>query len=460
MDKKVKPKIDQDIDMLHGPLVSKLVVFALPIMLSGVLQLLFNAADVMVVGKWAGKLALAAVGSNGSLVNLLTNLFMGLSVGASVQVSMNYGAGRKESLSKIVHTSVVLSLISGFMLLVIGQVFAKSLLQMMGTPADVIDLSSLYLRIYFLGMPVMLLYNFCSAILRAVGDSKRPLYYLATAGLVNVVLNVIFVVGLSMSVAGVALATIISQCISCYLIVRRLVLTDLPIKVEVAKLKLHADKLGKIIQIGLPAGLQGILFSLSNVVIQSSVNSFGSVVMAGNTAAANIEGFVYVSMNSFSQAAVTFTSQNYGAGFYSRINQILIACLGLVVAIGFSLSTGILCFARPILFLYSSDAEVVSYAIRRLTIILSLYFSCGMMDVLVGSLRGLGYSVLPMIVATVGACGLRIVWVMTVFAWTRSLESLYLSYPISWVITGLAHLLSFILIRRKFPKEDTGKALA
>ncbi|RRD93625.1 MATE family efflux transporter [Clostridiales bacterium COT073_COT-073] len=453
----MRKNTNQEIDMLNGPLAGKILMFSLPIMLSGILQLLFNAADVMVVGKWAGRLALAAVGSNGALVNLLTNLFMGLSVGTSVQVSTNYGAGRKEDVSKIVHTSVLLSIISGVLLLGIGLLFAKPLLAMMGTPKDVIDLSALYLRIYFLGMPVMLLYNFGSAILRAVGDTKRPLYYLAIAGVVNVFLNIIFVVFLEMSVAGVALATILSQAVSCILMVRCLMSADSCIRLELSKLKLHRDKMFKVIRIGLPAGLQGVVFSLSNVVIQSSVNSFGSVVMGGNTASSNIEGFVYVSMNAFSQATVTFTSQNFGAGRYSRINKILITCLGIVTVIGLSLSTAIIFFGPQILRLYSSDAVVISYAMRRMVVILSLYFTCGIMEVFVGSLRGLGYSVMPMIVSTIGACGLRIFWIFTVFAWNRSLENLYISYPISWIITAAAHFICFVVVRRKFPKEDLSK---
>lgn len=449
-----KQKKDQEIDMLNGPLVGKILLFSLPIMLSGILQLLFNAADVMVVGKWAGRLALAAVGSNGSLVNLLTNVFMGLSVGASVQVSTNYGAGRKEDVSKIVHTSVLLSLISGVILMGIGLIFAKPLLEMMGTPEDVISLSSLYLRIYFLGMPAMLLYNFGSAILRAVGDTKRPLYYLTVAGVVNVALNLVFVIGFHMSVAGVALATTISQCISCYLLVRRLMTTDSCIRLSPKKLALHQDKLLKIIKIGLPAGLQGVVFSFSNVLIQSSVNSFGSVVMGGSTISSNIEGFVYVSMNAFSQATVTFTSQNLGAGKYSRINRILIQSMALIFVIGAALGNFIIFFGEVFLSMFSPDPEVIGYGMRRMTIVMSAYFLCGMMEAVVGSLRGLGYSLMPMIVSAIGACGLRILWIFTFFAWNGSLESLFLSYPLSWGVTLMIHLICFLVVRKKFPKED------
>lgn len=452
-----KQKNTDEIDMLSGPLAGKILRFSLPLMLSGILQLLFNAADVMVVGKWAGRLALAAVGSNGALVNLLTNLFMGLSVGASVQVSTNYGAGRQEDVSKIVHTSVLLSIISGILLMAIGLIFANPLLKMMGTPEDVISLSALYLRIYFLGMPAMLLYNFGSAILRAVGDTKRPLYYLTVAGVVNVALNILFVVGFHMSVAGVALATTISQCISCYLLVRRLLTVDSCIRLYIKKLTIYKDKLLKIIKIGLPAGLQGVVFSFSNVLIQSSVNSFGSVVMGGSTISSNVEGFVYVSMNAFSQATVTFTSQNLGAGKYSRLNHILINSMMLILIIGVVLGNGIIFFGRTFLGFFSPDPEVIGYGMRRMVIVLSAYFLCGMMEAVVGSLRGLGYSVMPMIVSAFGACGLRILWIFTVFVWEGSIESLFLSYPVSWAVTLAVHLICFCVVRKKFPKEDAVK---
>ncbi len=456
----MKKTKEKEIDMLNGPLAGKILMFSLPLILSGILQLFFNAADVMVVGKWAGRLALAAVGSNGALVNLLTNVFMGLSVGTSVQVSTNFGAGRKEDVSKIVHTSVLLSLISGILLMCIGLIFATPLLRIMGTPDDVIQLSALYLRIYFLGMPVMLFYNFGSAILRAVGDTKRPLYYLAVAGFLNVVLNIVFVVFFHMSVAGVALATILSQCVSCYLMLRRLLTVDSCIRLYFNKLKMNRDKLIKIIKIGLPAGLQGVVFSLSNVVIQSSINSFGSMVMGGSTISANLEGFVYVSMNAFSQATITFTSQNLGAGKYSRINKILSSSVLLVIAIGLIMGNTIIFFGRDLLGFFSSDPEVINYGMTRMRIVLSVYFFCGIMEAVVGSLRGLGYSVMPMIVSAIGACGLRILWIVTVFAWSGTLESLFLAYPVSWGVTAIAHLLCFVLVRKKLPREDRFKAVS
>lgn len=447
-----------EIDMINGGLSGKILLFAIPIMLSGILQLLFNAADVMVVGKWAGRLALAAVGSNSSLINLFTNLFMGLSVGTGVQVATNYGAGNNKAVSETVHTSVLLGLISGVFLTLVGLTFAGSILELMGTPEDVIELSKLYMRIYFLGMPFMLLYNFGSSILRSVGDTRRPLYYLTAAGIINVGLNVLFVVGFQMGVAGVALATIISQGVSCFLIIKRLMTAESCIKLEWLKLKLHPDKLKRIIRIGLPAGMQGLIFSLSNVVIQSSVNSFGSVIMAGNTAAANIEGFVYTSMNAFAQASITFTSQNRGAGKFSRINKILVRCLLIVTAVGFTVASTVLLMGTQVLSLYSTNQEVIAVGLRRLSVILSFYFLCGSMDVVVGSLRGLGYSIMPMIVSTIGACGVRLLWVATAFTWYRSLETLYMAYPISWAITTTVHLICYLIVRRKFPSKDIVKA--
>lgn len=455
----MKQEKNNKIDMLNGPMVGKIILFSIPIMLSGILQLLFNAADVMVVGKWAGKLALAAVGSNGSLINLFTNIFMGLSVGASVQVSMYYGAQRYDEVSKTVHTSIVLSVLSGVFLTVIGLVFAVPLLELMGTPGDVIELSALYLRIYFLGMPMMLLYNFGSAILRSVGDTKRPLYYLTLAGVINLVLNFIFVVYLEMSVAGVAIATIISQLVSAILIVARLLKEDSCIRMEWKKLRIHPDKLVKIVKVGLPAGIQGMVFSFSNVIIQSSVNSFGSVVMAGNTAASNVEGFIYTSMHAIYQACITFTSQNLGAGKYSRIRKILRYSLGLVIAVGVAFSGIVLIFGRQIMGLYASEEEVISIGILRLTEILRFYFLCGVMDVFVGSIRGLGHSVMPMAVSILGACGTRIIWIFTVFRWVGTLESLYVSYPISWGLTAAVHLICFLLIKQKLPKEDRPTAI-
>ncbi len=429
--------------------MSKLIVFAFPLMLSGILQLLFNAADIIVVGRFAGSESLAAVGSTSSLINLLTNVFIGLSVGANVLVARYYGSQSRKDLEETVHTSMVIAVAGGAVLVVIGLSLAAPLLEMMGTPEDVLPLSVLYMRIFFVGMPATLLYNFGSAVLRAVGDTRRPLYFLLAAGIINVILNLIFVIAFSMGVAGVALATVASQCISACLIVRCLMKSEAEYRLSPKKLRLVRDKMRSIVRIGLPAGLQGAIFSISNVLIQSSVNSFGSVAMAGNTAAANIEGFVYTGMNSVYQTALSFGSQNFGAKNYKRMARIQVYCLGLVTVIGVVMGTGAVLFGRQLLGIYSSDQTVIKYGVKRLKIICTPYFVCGMMDVMVGGLRGMGCSVLPMIVSLTGACALRVVWIYTVFALNRTLEVLYISYPVSWAITFLAHVATYLIVRKR-----------
>lgn len=448
-----KEKNKYEIDMCNGPLLGKILVFAIPLMLSGILQLLFNAADIVVVGRFAGNEALAAVGSTSSLINLLVNVFMGLSVGANVLVARFYGAGQNRELKEMVHTAIMTALVSGLILVVLGCTLAGPALRLMGTPDDVIDKSILYMRIYFVGMPVMMAYNFGGAVLRAVGDTKRPLYYLLIAGVANVILNLVFVIIFHMSVAGVALATVISQAISAVLVLRCLIVTDAAYQLDLRGLKIYPDKLMKMIQIGIPAGLQGALFSISNVLIQSSVNSFGSIAMAGNTAASNIEGFVYTSMNSFHQTAISFTGQNYGAMKYKRIGKILLICQLLVIGVGLVMGNAAYLFSDKLLLLYSADEEVIQYGILRMGIICSTYCLCGMMDVMVGSLRGMGYSVMPMLVSLTGACGLRILWIATIFQRIHSLECLYWSYPISWALTFAAHLVCFAIVYRKLLKS-------
>ncbi len=448
-----------EMDMCSGPIMGKLLLFAFPVMLSGVLQLLFNAADIVVVGRYAGSDSLAAVGSTGSLVNLLTNLFIGLSIGTNVLTARYYGANKKRDVEETVHTAVLTSVISGVILVVIGMIFAKPLLIAMGSPENVLNKSALYLRIYFLGMPATMLYNFGSAILRAIGDTRRPLYFLTIAGVVNVILNLIFVIGFHMDVAGVASATVISQCVSAYLITRCLIKDDGACHLDLKRLfskqdkMIKKDKLFGIVRIGLPAGMQGMVFSLSNVVIQSSINSFGSVAMAGNTAGSNIEGFIYIAMNSFYQTSISFTSQNYGARRYDRIFRILFGCLFYVVVVG--VVTGNLAYfmGGRLLQLYSPDAEVISYGLRRMSIICTTYALCGVMDTMVGSIRGLGYAVMPMIVSLLGACGLRMLWIFTVFANHRTLETLYISYPVSWAITAAAHLVCFAVVWKRLKIE-------
>lgn len=447
-------KKSYEMDMCSGPILKKILIFSIPLMLSGVLQLLFNAADVIVVGRFAGSQSLAAVGSTTALINLLINIFIGLSVGANVVVARAYGGKRERDVSESVHTAIALSLASGVLLIVMGLAFSRLLLEMMGTPDDVLDKAALYMRIYFAGMPVVMLYNFGSAILRAVGDTRRPLYYLSAAGVVNVLLNLFFVIYLHMDVAGVALATVISQVISAFLVLRALGQSEGGLKLELKKIKIHKNKMFQIFKIGLPAGMQGAIFSISNVLIQSSVNSFGSVAMAGNAASANIEGFVYNAMNAVYQTNLSFTSQNMGGKKYTRITKIMFTCLGTVTAVGMLLGFGAYAFGGELLRIYSTDPEVIQFGMLRMSIIATTYFACGWMDTMVGSLRGIGYSVLPMIVSLTGACGLRILWIFTIFSQHRTLASLYISYPVSWVITAGAHLICYFIITRKMPKKD------
>lgn len=447
-------KRSYEVDMCRGPLLGKILIFAFPLMLSGILQLLFNAADIVVVGRFAGSQALAAVGSTGALINLIINVFIGLSVGANVLVARYYGAGEKEQVSQAVHTSVLLSLLCGVVLIAVGVLLAQPLLELMGTPDDVIDMSATYMRIYFCGMPVIMLYNFGAAILRSVGDTKRPLYFLIVAGLINVVLNLFFVIVCGMDVDGVALATVISQVVSAGLILLCLMRMEGPCHLDLHKLHIYKDKMWQIVRVGLPAGLQGCIFSISNVLIQSSVNSFGSVAMAGNTAAGNIEGFVYTGMNAIYQTALSFTSQNYGARQYHRISRVMRLCLALVTAVGLGLGLTAVLFHNQLLGIYSSDPQVIAYGTMRMRFVATLYFLCGIMDVMAGVMRGMGYSILPMIVSLTGACGLRILWIFTLFAANRTLSMLYVSYPVSWFITALAHLGCYFWVRRKMPRED------
>ena len=444
-----------EMDMCHGPLFKKLIVFALPLMLSGILQLLFNAADIIVVGRFSGSEALAAVGSTSSLINLLVNLFIGISIGGNFLMARYIGAQDYKNARETLHTAVCISLYGGILMIFVGVLLARPLLEMMGTPADVINLSVLYMRIYFIGMPAFILYDFGAAMLRAVGDTKRPLYFLTIAGCVNVIFNLFFVIVLHMGVAGVALATIIAQGISAVLIILCLVRSEGVLQLSRSEIKLHKDKVKQMLRIGLPAGLQGIIFSISNVLIQSSINSFGSLVMAGNTAASNIEGFVYTSMNAIYQTSLSFTSQNMGARQYKRVDRILFECVGIVSVVGLVLGLGAFLLGHPLLSIYTSSEEVISYGIARLGVVSASYFLCGIMDTLVGSLRGIGYSLMPMFVSLTGACLFRIIWIYTVFQVFHTQFSLYISYPISWILTLLAHLICYVIVRKRaFRKRE------
>ena len=436
-------------DMTQGPLLPQILSFSGPLILTGILQLLYNAADVIVVGNYAGHEALAAVSSTGSLINLLVNVFMGLSVGASVVIARYYGARDVVSMRRAEHTAMTLALFMGIGVGIFGFLLARPLLQLMDSPPDVIDGAALYVRIYFLGMPANMLYNFGAGVLRAVGDTKRPMYYLMIAGLINVVLNLLLVIVFHLDVAGVAIATVASQVVSMVLVLICLLRTRGPMQLNLEECRIDGKSVREIIRIGLPAGLQGSLFSISNVLIQSSVNSFGSLVVAGNGVASNIEGFVYTAMNAQHQAAMTFASQNYGARKPDRVRRTLWCCLGSVTVIGLGMGLLFLLLAPQLMGLYNSEPQVIANGMIRMSIIMPTYFLCGMMDVMVGQLRGVGYSVMPMIVSLTGACLLRIIWILTVFAWNHTLEVLYWSYPVSWFVTFAIHFACYWLIARK-----------
>ncbi len=444
------------IDMTEGSILPKILRFTLPLMLSSVLQLLFNAADIIVVGNFASENSLAAVGSTTALINLMTNLFLGLSTGANVLASHYMGAGDNERVSKTVHSSIALSITSGLILTVIGIIFADKLLVLMDTPDNVLNLSALYLRIYFAGMVAMMIYNFGSSLLRSKGDTKRPLYYLTFSGVINVILNLIFVIVFKMDVAGVALATVISQCVSAFLIIRCLMTESDGFKLELKKLGVDKNTALKILRIGIPSGFQGVVFSLSNVVIQSSINGFGEIVMAGNAAAASIEGFVWVSMNAFSQAAISFVSQNIGAGKYSRVNKIAFTACACAAIAGLVLGNIVYLLGEPLLGIYDPRPEIIPSGLTRMSLVCCFYFLCGLMDCCTGAIRGMGYAIVPTIVSLIGACGLRLLWIATIFQIPEYHTEfmLFLSYPMSWGITFLVHLICFVIMRRKFPKED------
>lgn len=439
------------IDMCSGPLLGNILWYTVPIILTGVLQLLFNAADLVVVGQFSGSLSVAAVGATGSLTTLIVNLFVGLSVGVGVLVAQSIGGNRTEDITYTVHTAIPMAAISGLVLTLIGVIGTPLFLQWMSTPDDVLPLSTTYMQIYFCGMIPTMLYNFGAAILRAAGDSKGPLYYLTLAGVVNVVLNVFFVVCFHMDVAGVALATILSQCLSAVLVVRALRRRTDACHLEWRQMRIHSHHLWQIVRIGLPAGIQGSLFSISNVLIQSSVNSFGSLVMSGNAAASNLEGFVYMAMNAFSQTALNFVGQNMGAGRYDRVRRILWLCLGSVTVTGLVMGVGAFALGNPLLSIYISDSpQAISYGIVRMLYICVPYFLCGLMDVTTGAIRGMGASIAPMLVTVLGVCGMRVVWIYTIFRQYHTLEILFLSYPISWVLTWIVEMIVFgWLLRRR-----------
>lgn len=446
------------IDMCSGPLLGKLLRFSVPLMLSGILQLLFNAADIVVVGQFDSSDAMAAVGSTSSLNNLIVNLFLGLSAGGSVVVAQYFGMKSRQDVEETVHTAILLGFISGLVLVAAGMFLAEPMLVLMGTTADVIDQSVLYMRIVFAGMPAMMVYDFGAGILRAVGDTRRPLVYLFCGGVVNVAFNLFFVIVCHLGVAGVAIGTVMSQCIAAFLTVRCLMKTEDCYGIRLRELRIVKHKLLRILRVGVPTGIQGAMFSISNVVIQSSINSFdSSIIVAGNTASGNIEGFVYTAMNAFYQASLTFTSQNVGAHQTKRILPVLGWSLLCVTVVG--VATGVLAvlFGPQLLGIYSPDEEVIAYGLERLRLICLTYFLCGTMDVVTGSIRGLGPSVTPAVISLLGVCGLRIVWIYTVFAAHRSLMVLYLSYPVSWLMTLVVNIICFAVFFKRWKKRIEAK---
>ncbi len=450
-----KGKKVKDNDITTGHMTGKIIRFIIPLMLTGILQLLYNMADSVVVGRYEGKSALAAVSSVGALINLIINVFMGLAVGASVAVAHDYGAKDYDGVSKTVHTSYLISIVGGVIVGIFGMVFSRQFLVWMMTPDDVLPLSTEYLRIYFAGTPANMAYNFGASILRSVGDTKRPLYFLSISGIVNVILNIVFVSGFGMGVAGVAYATVISQILSAVFVIVYMMKSKDCIHFDLRKMRIHMDKLKKIVVVGLPAGFQGTVFSLSNVVIQSSVNSFdSSLIMAGNGAAAGLEGFTYIAMNSVYHASLTFVGQSVGAKRLDLINKIMANCLIIVTVIGLVFGFGTYAFAEPLLGLYlPDDPDAIPYGITRMTYIILPYFLCGMMDVMCGGQRGMGMSVIPMVNSLLGSCALRIVWIATVFAANHTLFILYMSYPISWAVTAVAHTVFYFIRLHKLKKQ-------
>ena len=438
-----------EIDMCNGTIMDKLISFSLPLMLSGILQLMFNAVDIIVVGRFSGSQALAAVGSTTALINVFTNLFIGISLGANVLAARFYAAGKDREMSDTVHTAVTLALVSGIVMAFVGLIFSRWALELMGTPDDVIGQSALYMKIYFLGMPFFMLYNYGAAILRAVGDTKRPLIFLVISGVVNAVLNLILVIMFHMDVAGVAIATVISQLISCILVLRCLCTSKTSYQLHFGKLRINIIYLKQIFQVGIPAGIQSTVINLSNALLQSSVNSFGSTAMAGYTAANNIFGFLYVAVNSVTQACMSFTSQNYGLRKLKRMDKILMDCLILTVVVSLVLGGGVYLFGAEILRLYTEEAEVIRCGIEIFAYTTVTYFLCGIMDLFPGALRGMDRSTVPMILSVIGTVGTRIVWVFWLFPAHRSLAFLFISYPASWLITIAMQVICFYFVRRK-----------
>lgn len=441
-----------EIDMCNGTIMDKLISFALPLMISGMLQLMFNAVDIIVVGRFTGSQALAAVGSTTALICTFTNLFIGVSLGANVLAARFYASGKTKEMSETVHTAILLALISGIAMSIIGILCARESLVLIATPDDIIGQAALYLRIYFLGMPFFMLYNYGAAILRAVGDTKRPLMYLIAAGTANAVLDLILVIIFKMGVAGVAIGTITSQFISCILVIRCLCKTDAIYKLYISKLRIKKYYLIQILKVGLPAGIQSTVINFSNVLLQSSVNSFGEIAMAGYTAANNILGFLYVSVNSVTQACMSFTSQNYGVRKFKRMDKVLVDCAILSIIVSVVIGGGSYLLGHQILGIYTKQEDVIQCGMEILSISTIPYFLCGLMDMIPGSMRGVGYSAVPMLLSIIGTVGTRLVWIYGVFPEHRSLYVLFMSYPVSWGLTIVMQAICLVFVRSKIRK--------
>lgn len=453
MERTTAKKNKYEIDMCNGTIMDKLISFSLPLMLSGILQLMFNAVDIIVVGRFSGSQALAAVGSTSALINVFTNLFIGISLGANVLTARFYAAGREKEVSETVHTAITLALVSGIVMALVGLVFSKGALALMGTPDDVIGLSALYMRIYFLGMPFFMLYNYGAAILRAVGDTKRPLLFLMIAGVINACLNMVLVIVFKLGVAGVAIATVISQMISCVLVLRCLCRSESSYRLRFSELGMKGYYLKQIFSVGIPAGIQSTVINFSNVLLQSSVNSFGSTAMAGYTAANNLLGFLYVSVNSITQACMSFTSQNYGVKKTKRMDRVLVDCIILSILIATVMGGAFYVFGPQILSVYNKEPDVIKSGMEILSFTTLTYFLCGIMDLFPGAMRGMGRSGVPMILSIIGTVGTRIFWIYVVFPRNRALDVLFISYPVSWGLTIAMQVCCFILVRRKVHRE-------
>lgn len=442
-----------EIDMCNGTIMDKLISFSFPLMLTSILQLMFNAVDIIVVGRFSGSQSLAAVGSTTALINIFTNLFIGISLGANVLAARYYAAGRDKEMSEAVHTAIFLALISGLIMAVVGIGASRFALTLMGTPDDVIDLSVLYMRIYFMGMPFFMLYNYGAAILRAVGDTKRPLFYLIAAGLANVVLDLLLVIVIPMNVAGVAVGTVASQMVSCILVLRCLYRTEGSYQLRFSRLTIKSEHLKMIFQVGVPAGIQSTVINFSNALLQSSVNSFGSTAMAGYTAANNIIGFLYSAVNAVTQACMSFTSQNYSVGKPKRMDRVLVNCIILTVSVSAAMGIGAYAFGGQLLKIYTSEADVIRCGLEVLSITTVPYFLCGIMDLFPGAMRGMGHSGVPMILSVIGTVGTRIVWVYLLFPHHRSLYFLFISYPASWILTIIMQAVCFYFVRKQCRME-------